>query len=152
MYQFQFTFTNYMHVFCTFVTQIHYELFLQTFCCLYIYQMMEFEWNVGTQQYMYCGQGIQAEASILGGRGGGSRPPNENIGGANISFCPPIISTTWKIHNMYCKNRFKSIVRHYKTIKFYIKILLNIHNFQFFLLRKLDRHPWIQVEETKIVK
>ena len=32
--------------------------------------------------------------SGLGG-GGGQSPPNENIGGANMSFCPPpIISTT----------------------------------------------------------
>ena len=37
-----------------------------------------------------------------GGGLGGSRPPNENIGGggANISFCPPIILTTWKIINV----------------------------------------------------
>ena len=52
----------------------------------------------------------------------------------------------------------KSTARHYKTIKFNIKILLNIHNLQFcgaeraenveiFLtfapsIRKMDRRPW----------
>ena len=46
---------------------------------------------------------------------------------------PPIISITRKIHNI-CNarlNRFKSTVRHYKTIKFNIKRLLNIGNVQF---------------------
>ena len=71
------------------------------------------------------------------GGGGGSRPPppppNENIGGGGQTyrFAHPIILTTCKIHNMLCKNRLKSTVNHYKTIKFNIKILLNIHNYQF---------------------
>ena len=74
------------------------------------------------------------------GGGGGAvapPPPNENIGGrgANISFCPPPPPKKKKNYFDNSKNSYvnariglKSIVRHYKTIKFNIEILLNIHN------------------------
>ena len=61
---------------------------------------------------------IQTEASI---GGGGGQPPLQWKywgGGANISFCPPppppIISATWKINNMKCKNRFK---KHFQAVQ-----------------------------------
>ena len=94
-------------------------------------------------------------------------------GGANIVLPPPppIISTTFIICN--ARICIKSTIRHYKTIKFYIKILLNIHKFKFcgalctqsfivtlrvraenftiFLtlappIRKMDRRPWSSVD------
>ena len=75
-----------------------------------------------------------SEASILGEGGqGGSHPINENIGGGQTyRFAPPppppIISTTWKFIICNAKICLKSTVRHYKTINFNIKILLNIHH------------------------
>ena len=63
---------------------------------------------------------------------GGRRPPNENIGG-NISFWPPPPNNFDNLKIPLCNARIdlKLMVRHYKTIKFYVKTLLNIHNFQF---------------------
>ena len=71
------------------------------------------------------------EASILGGGGaGGQPPPNENIGGAKPFVLPPPPPIEKLI---ICNARIglKSTVMHYKTIKFNIKIPLNIHNFHF---------------------
>ena len=76
------------------------------------------------------------EASILGGGGGGSRP-NENIGVANISFCPPPKLFWQLVKFIICdakiglKLKSTVTVRHYKTIQFNMKIQLNIYNFQF---------------------
>ena len=69
-----------------------------------------------------------AEASILGA----VAPPNENIGGANISFCPPNNFANLKKFISNARIGWKSTVIHYKTIKFNIKLILNIHNSQFF--------------------
>ena len=68
---------------------------------------------------------VKPEASILGG--GGAVAPNENIGVANILFCPPppIIRQLKNliIYNLCLMQEcLKNTVRHYKTIK------LNIRN------------------------
>ena len=91
---------------------------------------------------------FKSEASILGwGKGGGGQggslpppPPRENIGGQTYRFAPPPPNKQNKkkknrqLENfIICNARIgiKSTIRPYKTIKFYITILLNIHNFQF---------------------
>ena len=68
-----------------------------------------------------------AEVSMQGGQS----PPMKILGGGKTSFCP--LNNFDNLKDLECNARIglKSIVRHYKTIKFYIKILLNIHNFQF---------------------
>ena len=78
----------------------------------------------------------QRRRGVDPGGGGGSQWKYWGGGGGQtfISFCPPIISTTWKIHNnvmQLARILLKSTVRHYTIIKFNIKILLNIQHFQF---------------------
>ena len=108
-----------------------------------------------------------ATRGIDPGGGGGQSPPPMEILGANILFCPP--DNFDNLKNALCNARkgLKITVRHYKTIEFNIKILLNTHNFQFSILycnfahaqkiwnisyfcplplpiRKMDRRPWAQ--------
>ena len=77
----------------------------------------------------------------VGGGGGGGEgsspppPPHENIGGGGgqtYRFCPPPQSFR-QLEKLICNARIglKSTVMHYKTIKFNIKIPLNIHNVNF---------------------
>ena len=81
------------------------------------------------------------EASILGGRGGGQSPHQWKYWGGKHIVLPPIILTTWKLHNLCnAKIGLKSTVRHNKAIKFNIKILLNMHNFLFYILIYI--HLW----------
>ena len=74
-----------------------------------------------------------------GCRGRGSRPIWKILGGKHIvlpSPPPPIISSTEKFIICNARIGFKSTVRHYKTIKFNIKTLLNINSFSYATLRK----------------
>ena len=58
------------------------------------------KWSLTYMYSMY----LMPEASILGGGGGGGAvaPPMKILGGGGQTyrFAPPIISTTWKIHNI----------------------------------------------------
>ena len=66
------------------------------------------------------------EASILGGGGGEGAVPNGNIGGgANI------FRQLEKLIICNARIGLKSTVMHYQTIKFNIKIPLNIQDFHF---------------------
>ena len=111
-------------------------------------------------------QSDQMRRSWEGSRPRGQSPPMKILG-ANISFCAPPPNNFDNLKNS-CNARIglKCTVRHYRTIKFNIKILLNIHHFQvcgayrarkvlhcnlkfwhfpYFPpppIRKMDRRPW----------
>ena len=99
----------------------------------FLSKYLSLSWKALFNKGPACYQCPDLEASILGGGGGGgggSCPPMKILGGKHcFRFAPPpppIILTTWK--SIIC---LKSTARHYETIKFNIKILSNIYNFQF---------------------
>ena len=105
---------------------------IMTFVCVCAHAHYERETRSPSRQGSRMSLIFKQRRRSWGGGGRGAIAPHENIGGQTYNFPPPpIISTTWKLIIRNARIGLKSTVRHYKTIKFNIKILLNVHSLKF---------------------